>query len=448
MGYIPHTEGELQAMTRRIGVEHADDLLLASVPQAHAFPEIDLPEPVSEMEIMAELREMSEANADLQHVPCFLGAGAYNHFIPSVVDHVLSRSEFYTAYTPYQPEVSQGTLQGIFEYQSMICALTGMEVSNASHYDGATAMAEAVIMAISVSRGRRTKVVMSPAIHPEYRETVRTYTQGMGVTISGDYWLANDMPALVDMVDGDTACLIVQNPDFLGRIHDLTGLAERVHAHKALLVVACDPISLGMLKPPGDYDADIALGEGQPLGNPISYGGPYVGFFACKKRYVRRMAGRLVGQTVDAEGKRGFVLTLATREQHIRRERATSNICTNQALNALAAAVYLAAMGKSGLAQVARLCYHKAHYAGKAIALLDGYDVDLTVPFFKEFIVRCPMPVSEMNHLLYDYYGILGGYDLGQVYSELEHHMLICVTEMNTKDQIDLLVEALEAMVQ
>jgi glycine dehydrogenase subunit 1 len=398
------------------------------------------------MEIMAELREISEANADLQHLPCFLGAGAYYHFIPSVVDHVLSRSEFYTAYTPSQPEVSQGTLQAIFEYQSMICALTGMEVSNASHYDGATAMAEAVIMAISVSRGRRTKVVMSPAIHPEYRETVRTYTQGMGVTIAGDYWLANDIPALVDMVDGDTACLIVQNPDFLGRIHDLTGLAERVHAHKALLVVACDPISLGMLKPPGDYDADVALGEGQPLGNPISYGGPYVGFFACKKRYVRRMAGRLVGQTVDTEGKRGFVLTLATREQHIRRDRATSNICTNQALNALAAAVYLAAMGKSGLAQVARLCYHKAHYAAKAIALLDGYDVDLTTPFFKEFVVRCPMPAAELNHLLYNYYGILGGYELGQVYPELEDHMLICVTEMNTRQEIDGLVEALEGI--
>ncbi|GAG36735.1 unnamed protein product, partial [marine sediment metagenome] len=208
----------------------------------------------------------------------------------------------------------------------------------------------------------------------------------------------------------------------------------------------CDPISLGMLKPPGDYDADVALGEGQPLGNPISYGGPYVGFFACKKRYVRRMAGRLVGQTVDVEGKRGFVLTLATREQHIRRERATSNICTNQALNALAAAVYLAAMGKSGLAQVARLCYHKAHYAAKAIALLDGYDIDLTTPFFKEFVVRCPMPAAELNHLLYNYYGILGGYDLGQIYPELEDHMLICVTEMNTRQEIDGLVEALEGI--
>ncbi|HUV94091.1 MAG TPA: aminomethyl-transferring glycine dehydrogenase subunit GcvPA [Anaerolineae bacterium] len=448
MGYLPHTEDELRAMLRRIGVEHADDLLLASVPRAYAFPEIDLPEPVSEMEIMTELREMSEANTDLQRVPCFLGAGAYHHFVPSVVDHVLGRSEFYTAYTPYQPEMSQGTLQAIFEYQSMICALTGMEVSNASHYDGATAMAEAVIMAISVWRGRRRKVVMSPTIHPEYRETVRTYTQGMDIAIIGDYSLGNDIPALVDMVDGDTACLIVQNPDFLGRILDLSGLAERVHAHKALLVVACDPISLGMLKPPGDYDADIALGEGQPLGNAISYGGPYIGFFTCKKRYVRRMAGRLVGQTVDAEGKRGFVLTLATREQHIRRERATSNICTNQALNALAAAVYLAAMGKSGLAQVARLCYHKAHYAANAIALLDGYDVDLAVPFFREFVVRCPIPVADLNQDLYESYGILGGYDLGQVYPELEDHMLISVTEMNTRQEIDELVEALEGIVR
>jgi len=435
-------------MLDRIGVDDPDELLLASVPQAYAFPDIDLPEPVSEMEIMAELRQMSEANENLHQMVCFLGAGAYNHFLPSVVDHLVSRSEFYTAYTPYQAEMSQGTLQTIFEYQSMICALTGMEVSNASHYDGATAMAEAVIMAISASRGRRRKVVISPTVHPEYRETVRTYTQGMGASIVGDESLGNDLSALVDLLDDQTACLIVQNPDFLGRILDLSGLADQVHARKTLLVVACDPISLGMFKPPGEYDADIALGEGQPLGNPISYGGPYLGFLACKKKYVRRMAGRLVGQTVDVEGNRGYVLTLSTREQHIRRERATSNICTNQGLNALAAAVYLAAMGKRGLAQVARLCYHKAHYAASEIALLDGYDVDLSVPFFKEFVVRCPVPVATLNRTLYEFYGLLGGYDLGRVYPELEHHMLLCVTEMNTADQIDWLVEALEEIAQ
>jgi len=453
MNYIAHTDSERRAMLHRIGVEDADDLLLASVPRDFAFPPIDLPEPVSEMEIMAELREISERNVDLEHFPSFLGAGAYHHFIPSVVDHVLSRSEFYTAYTPYQPEMSQGTLQTIFEYQSMICALTGMEVSNASHYDGATAVAEAVIMAIGASRGRRRKVVLSPAIHPEYRETVRTYTQGMDVTIVGDVGflglnLHNDIPSLVRMVDDQTACLIVQNPDFFGRIIDLNGLAKQVHAHKALLVVVCDPISLGMLKPPGDYDADIAVGEGQPLGNPLNYGGPYLGFFTCKKKHVRRMAGRLVGQTVDVEGKRGFVLTLATREQHIRRQKATSNICTNQGLNALAAGVYLAALGKSGLAQVARLCYHKAHYAAQSIALLDDYDVDLSTPFFKEFVVRCPMPVKQVNDALYRYYNLIGGFDLGRISPELEDQMLVCVTEMNTRDQIDELIVALEEVAQ
>jgi len=273
---------------------------------------------------------------------------------------------------------------------------------------------------------------------------VRTYTQGMGVTVVGDESLDNDLEALADMVDDQMACLIVQNPDFLGRVLDLSGLSDRVRAQGALLIVACNPISLGMLKPPGEYDADIAVGEGQPLGSPLSYGGPYLGFFTCGRKHVRRLAGRLVGQTVDQDGKRGYVLTLATREQHIRRERATSNICTNQGLVALAAAVYLAALGKRGLAQVAHLCYHKAHYAAQAIALLDGYDVDLTAPFFNEFVIRCPAPVGELNRILYESYGILGGYDLGQAYPELEDHMLLCVTEMNSAEEIDALVEALE----
>jgi len=443
MNFVPHTDAEREEMLARIGVRDVKELFEA-VPAAYRFPKVGLPEPVSELEIMAELREMSEANADLQHYPCFLGAGAYNHYVPSVVDHILSRSEFYTAYTPYQPEVSQGTLQSIFEYQTMICALTGMEVSNASHYDGATAMAEAVIMAVSASRGRRKKIILSPTIHPEYRETVRTYTQGMGLTVIGDETLDNDLPALRNMVDDQTACLIVQNPDFLGRIVNLEGLADAVHAHKALLVAACDPISLGMFKPPGAFDADIVLGEGQSLGSPLSFGGPYLGFFTCKKTLVHRMAGRLVGQTVDTKGETGYVLTLATREQHIRRERASSNICTNQGLNVLAAAVYMAALGKRGLSQVAQLCYHKAHYAAQSIAKLDGYEIDLATPFFKEFVVQCPRPVSEINEMLLEDYGILGGYDLGRAYPDLDAHMLLCVTEMNTVGQIDELVEALE----
>ena len=442
MAYFPHTDDEVREMLAEIGLQSLDDLLV-DIPQAHRFPNIELPAPASEPEILAELRQLAQRNRNLEEMACFLGAGAYHHFVPSVVDDIISRAEFYTAYTPYQPEVSQGTLQSIYEYQTMICELTGMEVSNASHYDGATATAEAVIMAHSASRGRRTRVVLSPTLHPEYRQVVRTYVQGMDFQVVGDGDLSADLDALAAQVDGDTACLIVQNPDFLGRIQDLSGLAERVHAHKALLVVVCDPISLGLLKSPGAYGADIVVGEGQALGISLSYGGPYLGFLACRQKHVRRMAGCLVGETVDVDGQRGYVLTLTTREQHIRRERATSNICTNQGLMALAAAVYLSALGKCGLAKVAELCYHKAHHAAKRIAHLDGYEVDLRTPFFIEFAVRCPRPVSEINgHLLER--GIIGGYDLGRVYPELHDRMLLCVTEMNTAEQIDTLVQALE----
>ncbi|MHB0856066.1 MAG: aminomethyl-transferring glycine dehydrogenase subunit GcvPA [Anaerolineae bacterium] len=442
MTYVPHTDAERKEMLARIGVDHIEDLFEA-VPAEQRFPEINLPEPLSELEMMSELRDLSDANVDLQHAPCFLGAGAYNHFVPSVVDHVISRSEFYTAYTPYQPEVSQGTLQSLFEYQTMICALTGMDVSNASHYDGATSLAEAVIMALSAARGRRNKIVMAPTVHPEYRETARTYVQGMDVRIVGDEHLDVSVQELVDLVDDETACLVVQNPDFLGRIHDLSAVANAVHAKKALFVVVCNPISLGMLTPPGAYGADIALGEGQPLGNGLSFGGPYLGFFTCKEEHVRRMSGRLVGQTVDVRGNTGYVLTLSTREQHIRRERATSNICTNQGLNTLAAAVYMAALGKCGLAKVASLCYHKAHYAANLIADLEDYEVHVAAPFFHEFVVRVPIPVAQLDQILLDQYGIVGGYDLGQVYPELQDHMLLCVTEMNTREQIDDLVMAL-----
>ena len=446
MTYVPHTAAETREMLARIGVSNLQELF-EDIPEKFRFPGIALPRPASEIEITAELRQLSEMNSDVNHLTCFLGAGAYHHYIPSVIDHILGRSEFYTAYTPYQPEVSQGTLQSIFEYQTMICELTGMDVSNASHYDGATAVAEAVIMALSAARGRRNKVVLSPTVHREYRETVRTYMQGTDAEIVGDDRLANDLPTLASLIDDDTACVIVQNPDFLGRIADLSALAETAHAHKALLVAVCNPISLGLLKPPGAFGADIACGEGQPLGIPLNFGGPYLGFFACKQEYVRRMAGRLVGQTVDEYGERGYVLTLSTREQHIRRERATSNICTNQGLMALAACVYMAALGKCGLSQVANLCYQKAHYAAREIAALDGFEVDLSTPFFHEFVVKCPAPVDEINEFLLEY-GILGGLDLGTVYPELEDHMLLCVTEMNSLEQIDDLVGLLEVMVR
>ncbi len=446
MPYIPNTDEERAAMLRVIGVDKVEDLF-HDVPAEYRFPTLDLPRPLSEAEILAELRDMAEMNVDLDHAACFLGAGAYNHFVPSVVDMVISRSEFYTAYTPYQPEVSQGVLQALFEYQSMICALTEMDVANSSHYDGATATAEAVIMALNVHRRKRKRVVLSPTLHPMYRQTVHTYTQGMGLTIVGEDAPRHDLQALTDLIDDDTCCVIVQNPDFLGRMFspaEMKALADAAHARKALFVVAVDPISLGFMVPPGRYDADVVVGEGQSLGNPPNFGGPYLGIFAFKKEYVRKSSGRLVGETVDAEGKRGYVITLSTREQHIRREKATSNICTNEALVAIASAVYMAAMGKQGLRRVAEMSYHKAHYAAKRIAEVEGFEVLSTWPFFKEFVVKCPAPVAEINDYLLDEWGIIGGYDLSQDYPDLENAMLLCVTEMNTREEIDDLVSAFE----
>jgi len=447
MPYIPHSDGDRSAMLAAIGARSIKDLF-ADVPERARFPELDLPPALSEMEARWELEALADANLTTAGGPCFLGAGAYHHFVPAVVDSFLRRGEFYTAYTPYQPEVSQGTLQAIFEYQTMICNLTGMEVSNASHYDGATATAEAVITAINVHRLKRRKVVLSPFVHPEYRAVVRTYTQGMGLTIVGDDDPHAGLADLVDLVDDGTACLIVQTPNFLGQIEDLQGLADAVHERgkKALLIVAADPISLGLLKPPGAFGADVVVGDGQGMGGGLNYGGPYLGFFATRMKHVRKMAGRLVGQTVDAAGERGFVLTLSTREQHIRRERATSNICSNQGLMVLAATIYMAALGRCGMRQVAELCYHRAHYAADRIDELAGYTVLRDKPFFKEFVVRCPRPVNEVNDHLLDEWGIIGGYDLARDYPHLKNHMLLCVTEMNPREEIDALVEALDAV--
>ncbi|MGD8904656.1 MAG: aminomethyl-transferring glycine dehydrogenase subunit GcvPA, partial [Anaerolineae bacterium] len=328
------------------------------------------------------------------------------------------------------------------------CSLTGMEVANASHYDGATSTAEAVVMALNVARGKRKRVILSPGVHPEYRAVIRTYVQGMDLDIVGDDDLTADLNDLAALLDKDTACFVVQSPSFFGEIEDLEGLAEKVQAVRALLIVVTDPISLGMLKPPGDYGADIVVGEGQALGNGLNYGGPYLGLFACREKHVRKMAGRLVGETVDTEGRRGFVLTLSTREQHIRRERATSNICTNQALCALATSVHLAALGPTGMRKLAELCYHKAHYAASRIAALDGFQVVGQKPFFKEFVVRCPAPVKAINDYLLAEWGIIGGYDLGKDYPHLEDHMLICVTEVISKEEIKALADALSEAVE
>ncbi len=447
MSYVPHTDADRRAMLEAIGVGSVEELF-ADIPAEVRFPQLALPAPMSELEVVQLMRELAAQNADLDRYACFLGAGAYRHFVPAVVDHILSRGEFYTAYTPYQPEVSQGTLTAIYEYQSLVCRLTGMEVANASMYDGSTALAEAVLMAARVTR--RDRVVISRAVHPEYRAVVRTYTQGVGLDIVEAGYRAPDGPnsGMTDLdqvrtrVDDETAAVVVQYPNFFGCLEELGELAGMAHGAGALLVVSADPIGLGLLKPPGEFGADIVTGEGQALGSPLSFGGPYLGLFATRMKYVRQMPGRVIGRTTDTQGRRGFVMTLQAREQHIRREKATSNICTNEALVALAATVYLAAMGKGGLRRAAELCYHRAHYAAEGIAGLQGYELLFEAPFFKEFAVRLPAPAAEINRRLFDRQ-IVGGYDLARDYPELGHAMLLCVTEMNPKEEIDALTQAL-----
>jgi glycine dehydrogenase subunit 1 len=432
-------------MLETIGIKSLDDLFDV-VPANHRFPKLNLPPALTEMEAMNELSGLAQSNENVRSdLISFLGAGMYNHYIPSVVDHILRRGEFYTAYTPYQPEISQGTLQAIFEYQSLMAALTGMEVSNASHYDGATATAEAVNLAYAQFRGKRKKVVISPTVHPQYRAVIRTYTQGMELELAGDNPdtdLDSQPDELADLVDDNTALLIVQYPDFFGRIYDYSRLIDAAHAKGALVCVVANPTALALLKTPGSMGADIVVGDGQPLGIPMWYGGPSVGFFTTRKAYVHKMAGRLVGETIDSRGQRAYVLTLTAREQHIKRERATSNICTNQGLIALGTAVYLSLLGKTGLRQVAELCYQKAHYAAEQLSQIRGMGLCFSEPFFHEFALCVNQPVADVNARLLEH-GILGGYDLGQDYPALQDHMLIAVTEMNTKEDIDTLAQVL-----
>lgn len=447
MTYIPISPNERDAMLKTVGVKSLDDLFDA-IPKKHRFPELNLPPALTEMEAAAHLGEMAASNENVrEHLISFLGAGAYHHYVPSVVDHMLRRGEFYTAYTPYQPEISQGTLQAIFEYQSLMTNLTGMEVSNASHYDGATAAAEAVNLAFAQFRGKRKKIILSPAVNPQYREVIRTYTQGMGVDTAGDDTENHDdgPEALIPLIDESTMLVTVQYPDFFGRIYDYTELINAAHAKGALVCIVANPTALLMLKTPGDMGADIVVGEAQPFGIPLWYGGPYLGFFTTKKSYVHKMAGRLVGETVDARGNRSYVLTLTAREQHIKRERATSNICTNQGLLALCASIYMSTLGKQGLKEVANLCYQKAHYAAAELSKIDGFGLCHTDPYFHEFVLCCPKPASEVNQYLLDN-GILGGYDLGKDYPDMPNHLLVAVTEMNSRDEIDTLVEILKEM--
>jgi glycine dehydrogenase subunit 1 len=444
--YISITDADREQMLKAIGVAATADLF-AAVPEDARFPTLDLPPALSEIAIRRELGMLAQSNAGAARTNMFLGAGAYNHFVPSAVDQILRRAEFYTAYTPYQPEVSQGTLQAIFEYQSLICALTNMDVANASHYDGSTALAEAAAMAVASTRGRRT-VLVAPGVHPQHRAVMRTLLQGTGITVTGDERLDATPTEVAQQIDGTTAALIVQSPDFFGALHDLRPLVEAAHAAGALLIHHFDPIALALFQTPGEVGADIATAEGQPLGVGLSFGGPYLGIFTCSEKYMRKMPGRLAGMTRDVDGKLAYVLTLRAREQDIRREHATSNICTNQGLMALAAAVYMSLMGRQGLRQVAELCYQRAHYAAQQIAAIPGFELVDRGPFFKEFVVRCPRPVADINAGLRKR-GIVGGYDLGQEYAgveALERAMLVCVTEMNSKTDIDDLVAALREL--
>ncbi len=432
--YIPNTIAEQEELLSAIGRRSVDDLF-EDIPDGYRNPPLELPAPMSELEIQRELGELAARNRPLSSGPSFLGAGCYQHFIPAIVKAVMTRGEFLTAYTPYQPEVSQGTLQVIFEFQTMISALYGMEVANAGMYDGATSLAEAVLMACRVTR--RQRVIVSDAVAPAYRQVIATYCQAQGITI--DIVPTADAAGAVTEA---TAGIVAQYPNFYGGLDDLSALGAAAHADGGLLVVSADPLAMGMLRPPGEFGADIVTGEGQPIGIPPSFGGPYLGLFSCKQQYIRQMPSRLVGRTTDTEGRTGYVLTLQTREQHIRRERATSNICTNEALYALASAIYLAAMGRHGLRQVAELCYHKAHYAAAGIEILDGYSLPQAQSFFQEFVVSCPRAPAEVNRQLMER-NILGGLDVSD---RFDNGMLLCVTEMNTRAEIDALIDGLAAV--
>ena len=439
--YIPNTPDEQAGMLASLGVSSIDDLF-TDIPPEHRNPPLRLPGPLPELEIQRELGALAGRNRALGSGPSFLGAGSYHHFIPAIVKSLVTRGEFITAYTPYQAEASQGTLQVIYEFQTLICNLYGMEVANAGMYDGATSLAEAALMACRVTR--RERVAVLDTVSPAYRAVIEAYCRPQNlevVTVGSDPRRPHPNPPQEGegILDDSTACLVTQYPNFYGGIENLGAQVDMAHEVGALAVVSCDPIAVGMFRPPGHYGADIVTGEGQPLGIPPSYGGPYVGLFATKQEYIRQMPSRLSGRTVDRNGETGYVLTLQTREQHIRRERATSNICTNEALYALASTIYLAALGKSGLRQVAELCYQKSQYAASLINGLPGYSIANGGPFFREFVAQCPAPPAEINRRLMEK-NILGGLDVSDRYP---NGMLLCVTEMNTREEIEQLAAAL-----
>lgn len=439
--YLPMTEQDKKDMLDAIGAGSIEELF-SDIPEKVRFKgEYNIKQAKSETALMKELAQMAGKNADLKNNASFLGAGVYDHYIPVIVDHVISRSEFYTAYTPYQPEISQGELQAIFEFQTMICELTGMDVANSSMYDGGTALAEAAML--SAGHTKRQKVIVSQTVHPESRQVLKTYAKGQNIEVveiphkDG----MTDIDALKSELDKDVAAVIVQYPNFFGLIEPLKEIEPLVHDIKGQFVVSSNPLSLGALASPGSLGADIVAGDAQPFGIPTAFGGPHCGYFAVSKKLMRKVPGRLVGQTVDEDGKRGFVLTLQAREQHIRRDKATSNICSNQALNALAASVAMTALGKKGVKEMAAQNIQKTHYA-KDTFKKNGFELPLDGFHFNEFVVKLTRPVHEVNENLLEK-GIIGGYDLGRDYPELENHMLVAVTELRTKEEIDQFITEL-----
>jgi glycine dehydrogenase subunit 1 len=440
MGYIPNTDRDIEAMLKEIGADSADELF-SSIPEKLRFTSgLGIPDGISEMELLEQLRALSGANASTHDHVSFLGGGAYNHFIPSLVGQLTGRSEFYTSYTPYQPEVSQGTLQAIFEYQSLMCMLTGMDVSNASLYDGSSAAAEAVLM--SLRANRRDRVLVSRSVNPEYRAVIDTYLRANDrevVEIPLSQEGVTDIDGLAAVLDGSVSCVVVQSPNYFGIMEDLGGVESVVHGAGALFVAAfSEPLAFGILRPPGEYGADIVCGEGQSLGIPIGYGGPYLGILTADKRLIRSMPGRIVGKSVDRRGHTAYVLTLTAREQHIRRERATSNICTNQGLCALTATVYLAALGKRGFRDLAILNHERAEYARGELAKVAGITLKFPGPIFNEFVIQTDKDPALIEEKLARR-GILPGIPLGRYHDELRDCMLVSVTEMNSTGDIDRL---------
>ena len=441
MAYVPHSESERKEMLRTIGVDRFEDLL-EGIPESLRLKErLNLPEALSELETVKRLSDLAGKNKTSAEYVNFMGGGAYDHYIPSIVAHLLDRSEFKTAYTPYQAEVAQGTLQVIYEYQSLICRLTGMEVSNASMYDGGSASAEAVLMALNATQKR--KIVLSPGIHPHYVDCIRIYLGGEEcevLTINQDDGNI-DLDDLREKIEG-AACFVLQNPNFFGCIEPVDHVSEIVKAAGAMLIAVVNPISLAYLKTPGEYDADICVGEGQSLGNSLMFGGPYFGFFTCKKKHIRQLPGRLAAMTKDKNGKRGFCLTLQTREQHIRRGKATSNICTNQHLNALAGTIYLTTMGKEGIKEVAKLCFNKAHYLQEILCKIEGIKLAFRRPFFMEFTLKLPEQARKVFDLLLAK-KIFAGVPMSRFLRD-EDLIIVCATEKRTRNEMEFYRDSLQ----